>query len=214
MSPPAGVVYETRPGLTSSSGGARIQAPFNQKLSPRDHFYRAAWVHVRSNATRQPLDEVSNGLYGRSDEVTPLLLRATTAPATTTTQGWAVDLAAVSVLDMLLAIGPAYASSALIPLAANVEFPPGVASVTVPDVIVSAAGRLKLRRRDGRRRRSGSRGRRHEARQEAERQRRRAQRRLHRGAAAGSVAEGVGRSEIRLPDLGVGRAGGQDDRRD
>jgi len=54
-------------------------------------------------------------------------------------QGWANELAATSVIDMLLAIGPAYASSALIPLAANVEFPPGVALVTVPDVLVAAA---------------------------------------------------------------------------
>jgi hypothetical protein len=138
MSPPPGLSYESRPGV-SPTGGARIVAPFNQKLLPRDHFYRAAFAHIRSDGMQQPIEKVVRDLYGPGDEVTPIILRAATAPATTTTQGWASELAGTSVLDMLLGIGPAYASTALIPLVMSTEFPPGAASVTAPSMVVAAA---------------------------------------------------------------------------
>jgi hypothetical protein len=140
MSPPTGLSYETRPAMsaTTSSSGARIVAPFNQKLLPRDHFYRAAWTHIKQNATREGLLDLACDMY-RGDEVTLLLLRGTSVPAQTNVQSWASELATTSVLDMLLGIGAAAASPQLIPLAANVEFPPGASQVTVPTLIVAAA---------------------------------------------------------------------------
>jgi hypothetical protein len=68
-----------------------------------------------------------------------LLLRAATNPATITTQGWAAELAAVSVADALVGMATTSAAAGLVSLALQVEFAPGVAAISVPGVVVAAA---------------------------------------------------------------------------
>jgi hypothetical protein len=77
-------------------------------------------------------------LFGAEDEVTGLVLKASTVSATTTTSGWAAELAAASVADVVVGLGPISAAAALIGLTTHVDFPPGVAYVTVPGQVMTA----------------------------------------------------------------------------
>jgi hypothetical protein len=74
------------------------------------------------------------------DKVTPILVqRAAASPATTTTSGWAADVAAGAPWDVVSTLGPASAGSQLLARGVNVRFD-GFSSVTIPSVTVAPTG--------------------------------------------------------------------------
>ena len=77
------------------------------RLRPSDHLIRAVAANMLQTIEGSGGAQV-DALIGRhwpKDEVTPLVLRAATNPATMTTSGWASQLAGTSVADFLLGMG-------------------------------------------------------------------------------------------------------------
>lgn len=85
-----------------------------------DYFARAAYVAVASAGGRgnlQNLDpaEIVRRLYGTDDPVTAnLLTRAAVAPGTTTTSGWASEIAPIAFGSFLVGLGPLSAAAQII----------------------------------------------------------------------------------------------------
>jgi hypothetical protein len=73
-----------------------------------------------------------------NDPVTEFILRAPTAPATTTTSGWAQPLAAISVFDFVQSIASLSAGAALIDAGLQINMT-GIAEHRVPGRVLSAA---------------------------------------------------------------------------
>jgi hypothetical protein len=112
----------------------------SRKVVPAEYTFRAAfatgYAHLQRQRPPSPADV--RDLFGDDDNVTPLLLqRATTLPATTSTSGWASELAAGSLADVIVGLGPVSAAASLISLGTSVAFPPGVATVGVPGVALT-----------------------------------------------------------------------------
>jgi HK97 family phage major capsid protein len=71
-----------------------IQRPFavpKKKLEPIDFLVRSVSAIAMTASRRESLQQVFSSTYG-TDEATALVLRAATAPALTTTTGWAAEL--------------------------------------------------------------------------------------------------------------------------
>src|SRR5262245_22540424 len=76
---------------------------------PRDVVHRAMAAHFLAYTYNRNPDE-----FVGDDLPAQLLLRAASAPATTSTTGWAAELAATAVADVISALAPASAAAALI----------------------------------------------------------------------------------------------------
>src|SRR5215207_7185443 len=90
---------------------------------PSDAIVRAAIARGRS--AFQPganAGNIAHELWPRDQEVRAILTRTATAPATTTTSGWAAPLAVTAVSDLLSTMGPASASGALFKQATMLDF--------------------------------------------------------------------------------------------
>jgi hypothetical protein len=92
-------------------------------------------MHLR--ATAKDVMNVLERVY-EDDDVAPMLLRAASTPATTTTAGWADSLANASFADFVGLMGPAFAGSALLARGLQLNFGPS-ANVIVPGLVTSAS---------------------------------------------------------------------------
>jgi hypothetical protein len=104
------------------------------KGRPRDVIDRALAAHFlsRVNGQRSVADCI------RDDPPVQLLLRSASAPATSSTTGWAAELAATAVADIIASIAPVSAAAALIGLGLQVPFDRD-AAVRVPGRVALAA---------------------------------------------------------------------------
>src|SRR4051812_41665227 len=86
------------------------------RLRAGDHLVRAAAAHVRHEALRgryKSAEDAARQMFGR-DEVTDIVLRAATSPATIGTSGWASQLAQSAVADFVVGLAPVSAAAELI----------------------------------------------------------------------------------------------------
>jgi hypothetical protein len=101
---------------------------------PRDVVDRALAAHFLAYANGRQL--VAD--FIRDDLPVRLLLRSASAPATAATTGWAAELAATAVADLVASIAPVSAGAALIGLGLQVPFD-SAAAVRVPGRVVQAS---------------------------------------------------------------------------
>src|SRR4051812_5675730 len=103
------------------------------RLRPADHLVRAANAHL--HYTLDPIthgspEKAARSLYGNTEEATALITRGVTAPATTTTSGWASQIAVASVADFVSSLAPS-AAAQLINRGLRVSLV-GKSSISVP----------------------------------------------------------------------------------
>jgi hypothetical protein len=111
------------------------------RARPSTFVFRAAAAHVRSAASPRgaPLsvEGAARQLFGR-DDVTELVLKAATAPATTTTTGWAAELAAEAVYDLVATTTSLSAAADIIGRGLRADLT-GIARLRVPGRVLNAA---------------------------------------------------------------------------
>jgi Phage capsid family len=105
---------------------------------PSDHIVRCLVATAIAQFERADADEVCERLYP-GDRATALVLRAATAPADTTTSGWASQLATSSIADLVQTLGPANAGGELMRRGIALEFGQS-AQINAPAVISAAIG--------------------------------------------------------------------------
>src|SRR5262245_55961775 len=109
---------------------AELSEPTIRKARPSVYFFRACASHVRAHFTRPTPEAAARDLFGR-DVVTDVVLRAASAPATTTTSGWASQLAASTIDDTIAAVASLSAGADVIARGTRVNFD-GFASIKIP----------------------------------------------------------------------------------
>lgn len=97
--------------MTKAASGDRSKAPATvaKKSEPKDLFIRSAVCRVLGHIERKSPYEVMAGRYGEDEHVKTMLdvvTKAASAPATTTTTGWAAELVQTAVLDFMDALLP------------------------------------------------------------------------------------------------------------
>jgi hypothetical protein len=113
----------------------RDGAPRNR---PSDALIRLAAAQLLARVDRRRrVEDIADEMWG-DDDVLPVLLKAATAPAITTTSGWADTLAATSVQDFFVSMGPASAGALLLSRGLQFTFGP-TANVVVPGILSAAA---------------------------------------------------------------------------
>src|SRR5262249_2199758 len=108
-----------------------------KSLRPSQYLHRAGAAHLRAYRENISPERAAKSLFGVDDKVTPLLLKAASAPATTTNPSWAQSLAATAVDDSVQAITTVSAAAGLIALGLKVDFG-GYASIRIPGRLVDA----------------------------------------------------------------------------
>jgi hypothetical protein len=103
---------------------------------PSDHLIRAILCQSRQEFSLGRADAICKQLFP-DDRVTPLILKGTTVPADTTTSGWASQLAATAVADLLTTVGPATAAGELFRRGTVLRFD-SYNQINVPTIISSA----------------------------------------------------------------------------
>src|SRR5262245_20759308 len=124
--------------LTARAPEASGMRPPGARLRPADHIYRAAHAALIGHVHKTGADRAARELFGDSDQVTPLVLRSATNPATLATSGWASQLASAAVSDLPVALSPQSAAAELIRRGLTVSLA-GYGSITVPSKVVTAA---------------------------------------------------------------------------
>jgi Phage capsid family len=120
--------------VTPSSSMRSTTGSFSRRLRPSDHIIRAVIAVARSRYDESPL-RLARSLWPE-DKVTPLLVtRAATVAADTTSTGWANDLAAQAIADLLVTMGGA--ASNLLARGLVLQFGRG-ASLLVPAMTASS----------------------------------------------------------------------------
>src|SRR5262245_3868070 len=106
--------------------------------SPATFIHRAASAHLRSLVTGgiAPTD-AAKAMFG-DDGATELVLKAASAPATTTTSGWAQSLAGIAVFDLIQSITSLSAGADVIDRGLKLNMD-GIAEARVPGRVLSAA---------------------------------------------------------------------------
>jgi hypothetical protein len=107
-----------QPHFTSLAETSAMRSP---RVPPRDYILRAVVSHAWAQLSHATPEQIAKQLWP-DDPISPLHTKASTAPATTTTSGWASQLAATSVVDTLVGLGPASAASELVRRSINLEF--------------------------------------------------------------------------------------------
>jgi HK97 family phage major capsid protein/HK97 family phage prohead protease len=97
--------------VTRSGDGRRPFAVPTKKIEPKEYALRAGVIKLLSHIERKPIDLVRSERYG-DDEATKvvsdfMLTKAATAPATTTTSGWASQLVETVNADFMESLMPA-----------------------------------------------------------------------------------------------------------
>jgi hypothetical protein len=130
-------------------------APFNEETpmtesvmrapnanARRSHTYLARAIIANARCFMSHNQDLDGGLRREwpGDKVTPILVtRAAASPATTTTSGWAADVAAGVPWDVISTLGPASGGSQLLARGLNVRLG-RYASVTIPSVTAASTG--------------------------------------------------------------------------
>jgi hypothetical protein len=92
---------------------------------------------LRGYVKKLPPARIAEQLWSR-DNVTPEILRAATTPATTTTTGWAAELARVAIYDLVQSITSVSAGAQLIDRGLQLSMS-GIAELRVPGRVLNAA---------------------------------------------------------------------------
>src|SRR5215471_1686289 len=122
----------------ASRGPLAVRAPGSRlKLRVADHIYRAGVATLRAYLSGASPEREAKAMFG-DDGVTELVLKAASTPATTTVPGWAKELAAVAVYDLIASAASLSAGAALIDRALKINMD-GLAEAHVPGRIVNAA---------------------------------------------------------------------------
>ena len=104
--PPVAPVVRAVPPVTSARPFA---APAGKKPKPVDYMFRAATISLLSRVEQKTKLDVLRERYGE-DEPTKAVMdsvtKAASAPATTTTVGWAAELVATAILDFIDTLMP------------------------------------------------------------------------------------------------------------
>jgi hypothetical protein len=100
---------------------------------------RAVLAHARASYSpeRSP-ERIARQLWPRDEPTMRIINRAATAPATTTTTGWAPELGQNIISDLLVSLGPASAASEVLRRATVLTLN-RFASVQVPSLVASAS---------------------------------------------------------------------------
>jgi hypothetical protein len=106
------------------------------KPRPADHIVRAAVAQLRAYIGGGTPANIARTLWG-DDRVTPIILRAATGPAMTTTVGWAKEIATVAIFDLLQSITSISAAAELIGRGLQIDMT-GVAQFFVPGRVLNA----------------------------------------------------------------------------
>lgn len=80
-----------------------------KKVLPRDYWYRSMAVAYLAHLTKRNPDEIRRSAYGDDEPTkvfTDLVTKAATAPATTTTVGWAAELVQTVIADFVETLPP------------------------------------------------------------------------------------------------------------
>ena len=106
--------------------------------SPATFIHRAASAHLRSFVTGgiAPTD-AAKAMFG-DDGATELVLKAASAPATTTTSGWAQSLAGIAVYDLVQSVTSLSAGADVIDRGLKLNMD-GIAEARVPGRVLNAA---------------------------------------------------------------------------
>ena len=106
--------------------------------SPATFIHRAASAHLRSFVTGGiAATDAAKAMFG-DDGATELVLKAASAPATTTTSGWAQSLAGIAVYDLVQSITSLSAGADVIDRVLKLNMD-GIAEARVPGRVLNAA---------------------------------------------------------------------------
>src|SRR5262249_45105092 len=110
------------------------------RARPAVYLLRAAAAHVRAAAELNKMSpsEVAARMWGRSDEATQAVLRASTTQATTATSGWAAEISQKVTRDFLAAITSFSAGAEVLGRGLQVDLD-GYGQITVPGRVLNAA---------------------------------------------------------------------------
>jgi Phage capsid family len=105
---------------------------------PSDHVVRALLAAALNyfDTAKPGSEKVARRLWP-DDPATPIVLRSATAPADTTTSGWASQLAATAVSDLVMTLGPTAAAGELFRRAIALQFGTS-AAITAPGIVSAA----------------------------------------------------------------------------
>jgi len=106
------------------------------RARPGVYLYRAAAAHVRSQVNKTSSEREAREMFG--DQVTEVVLRAASNPATTSSPSWAGALARTSIDDSIAAITSVSAAAGLIARGMKTNFD-GAAQIKVPGHLVDAS---------------------------------------------------------------------------
>src|SRR4029077_10295891 len=107
-------------------------------LAPGNVFLRSIAARVLANLRREPIEMVAARQWP-NDRALAQVVRAVSAPALTTTTGWAVELVRRVVLDGLDAMGSAYAGPQVLKAALVLSLGDGAGSISVPGFVASSS---------------------------------------------------------------------------
>jgi hypothetical protein len=108
-----------------------------KRARPSVYLNRAACGHLRSFITGQTPVNAAKAMFG-NDLATEYVIRTATAPAMTTTTGWAKELAGVAIYDMIQSITSISAGAELISRGLQLNLD-GIAELRVPGRVLNAA---------------------------------------------------------------------------
>ena len=110
-----------------------------RRARPSIYLHRAACAHLRAfvNGRGSAPEGAACSMFG-NDVVTAEILRSATAPATTTTSGWAQQLAGVAIYDLIASITRLSAGAEVIDRALHLNMD-GIAEARVPGRALNAA---------------------------------------------------------------------------
>jgi len=110
-----------------------------KRTRPSAFLHRAGAAHLRAFVNgHNSTPEAAAKVMFPDDGVTDLILRGATAPATTTTSGWAQQLAGVAIIDLIQSITSLSAGAEIIDRALKLNMD-GIAEARVPGRVLNAA---------------------------------------------------------------------------
>jgi len=116
---------------------SRSGLPFGPKLRAASYLYRAGAAVLRSFISGNSPEREAKAMFG-DDHVTDIMLRAASAPATTTTSGWAQSLAGIAIYDLVQSVTSLSAGAEIIDRALQLNMDE-IAEARVPGRVLNAA---------------------------------------------------------------------------
>ena len=106
---------------------------------PATYLARAATAMFRGYAKKMTAERAAELMFARDNVTLEILRRSATTPATTSTTGWATELARIAIFDLVQSATSVSAAAELIErgLKLNID---GIAEFRVPGRVVNAAG--------------------------------------------------------------------------